>query len=243
MMTFKLWKWIYSSLIYLRVKRIDIFAPDTSATVLLTRYHIKASYQDEFLQVLSEYVFSCRETAGNVMVEAYCEQGDASIVWIMERWSSTAFYKDNKKSTATKLVDDLAKTGLVTPVETIFLKDLELLFKADGQKEMIQDEPLSILLFVDVKSGSEDYFRLINRSVMKEFRTRPGVLIFRLSQVLNEKTRFVIFKKFVDRKAFQNHLKAAGLKPVIKFLQTSIKEPPFEKGYHHLIEFAPLIRE
>jgi len=239
----RIWKWVCLSLKRRWAKRPKIQSPDTSITVVLVQYHVKASYQEELVQVLSAYIFSCRRAVGNVMAEAYYELGDPYMMWIAERWTSDVHYNDNKNSTAARNISVLTKVGLVSPVETIFLEDLEMFFKDDSQKPVDKDQPTSIMLFVDVKPGSEDYFRSINRNAMTALRNNPGVLIFRLSQLSNNKTKFVIYKKFRNRDAFRHHLKAAELVPVIKFLQTSVKEPPFEKGYRHLIEFAHFFRE
>lgn len=208
-------------------------ALDSSITVVLTQYHVKASWKNKFLDVLNEYIVSSLKASGNIMAEAYYEKGDSCIMWIIERWSNHTFYINNRKSAAANAVGTLTKTGLESPVETIFIKDLELLSKEASPN------PLTIMLFVNVKAGTENHFRTINRDVMPVLREDPGLLTFQLSQVSSHKTRFIVYKKFRNWDAFQYHIKDPALDPVIKFLQTSIKEPPFEKGYHHLIQFAP----
>jgi quinol monooxygenase YgiN len=201
---------------------------------VLTQYHVKTSCQDKFLEVLSEYTLSSLTKTGNIMAETYYERGDARVMWIIERWSSHAFYKKNKKSTAAKAVGALIKTGLASKVETFFITDLELISKE------ISRDALTIMLMVDVKAGTEKHFKSINRDLMPALREDPGVLLYQLSQVATHKTRFVVYKKFRNWDTFQYHLKEPALEPVMKFLQTSIKEPPFEKGYHHLIQFGQL---
>ena len=208
-------------------------AKNEPATVL-TQYHVKASYQDKFREVLSEYTLSSLREAGNIMAEAYYERGDVCVMWIIERWSSHTFYKKNKKSTAAKAVGALIKIGMAGPVETFFLQELELFSKE------ISPNALTIMLFVDVKAGTENQFKSINHDIMSALPDDPGVLLYQVNQIANHKTRFVVYNKFRNWDTFQYHLKEPALEPVMKFLQTSIKEPPFEKGYHHLIPFAPL---
>jgi quinol monooxygenase YgiN len=99
------------------------------------------------------------------------------------------------------------------------------------------------MLFVDVKQGSEEHFRSINRDVISAFQNDQGLLILRLSRFINDLTRFVVCKKFRNKESFQSHLRSPAISPVMQFLQTSIKEQPFEKGYRHLIEFAPIIHK
>jgi quinol monooxygenase YgiN len=114
------------------------------------------------------------------------------------------------------------------------MEDLELLSKEAGRNA------ITIMLFVDVKTGTEHYFRSINQELLSVFAYEPGVLFFQLSQEVYHPSRFIICKKFRDWDAFQYHLKDPALAPVMQFLQTSIKEPPFEKGYHQLMLLAPL---
>jgi quinol monooxygenase YgiN len=76
--------------------------------------------------------------------------------------------------------------------------------------------------------------------VLPAFRDEPGILAFQLSQELDHTTRFIVYKKFRNQDAFQYHLQDPTIEPVIRFLQTSIKDPPFEKGYHYLIQFSPV---
>jgi quinol monooxygenase YgiN len=218
----------------MKIRRPWSLASNRSIIVVLTQYHVKISYQDKFLGVLSEYTISSLSATGNIMAAAYYEQGDACIMWTIERWDDQANYKNNRESAAAKEVGALARTGLASPVETIFMEDLELHSKQTGHNA------ITIMLMVDVKDGTEDLFISLNHEVMSSLRHEPGVLSFQLSQVVRHKTRFIIYKKFRNWDAFQYHLKDPVLGPVLEFLQTSIKEPPFEKGYHHLIQFAPL---
>ncbi|BAV05039.1 Quinol monooxygenase YgiN [Filimonas lacunae] len=201
--------------------------------MVLTQYHVKTAWQNRFLEVLDEYVRIAATKEGNIMSAAYYERGDACIMWIVERWSSHTFYKQNKKSTDAKAVGAFTKMGLSSPPETTFVKELE-----SFSKEVNQDA-LTIMLFIDVKAGTEKQFISINRNLAPVLQEAPGVLFYQLSQVINNKTRFVVCKQFRDWDTFRYHLQEPALQPVLIFLQTSIKEPPFEKGYHHLIPFAP----
>lgn len=234
------WRMAVLSAIYSWSRRAHGQGPD-STTIVFTQYHVKATYRDNFLDALRLYILTSLRATGNIMAEAYYEKGDSCIMWIIERWSSRTFYKDNKRSAAAKVINALTKIGLASPVETIFIKDLEFFSKdISGHTPIARDQPITVMLFLDVKTGTENYFRSINQNVTAAFRNEPGVLAFQLSQVFHHKTRFIIYKKFRDWDAFRYHLKDPALEPVIKFLQTAIKEPPFEKGYHRLIQFAPL---
>jgi quinol monooxygenase YgiN len=218
----------------MKIRRPWWLTSNNSITVVLTQYHVKISYQDKFLEVLSEYIISSMGATGNIMAAAYYEQGDACILWTMERWRNETYYKTNRENAAAKAVGALLKTGLASPVETIFMEDLELLSKEADRNA------ITVMLLVDVKDGTEDHFKSINHEVMSALRNEPGVLTFQFSKVAHHKTRFIVYKQFRNWDTFQYHLKDPAIEPVIKFLQTSIKEPPFEKGYHHLIQFAPL---
>ncbi|MDF2187922.1 antibiotic biosynthesis monooxygenase [Paraflavitalea sp. CAU 1676] len=206
----------------------------------MTRYQVKAARQDEFMQVLRGYVSSSLLEAGNVMAAAYSEHGDPSVIWVVERWTNKEYYAKNGKSPAAQAVTLLARTGLSARVEKMYLKDLGLFSGSDVHRVAAGVEnPLIIMLIVDVKRKEEDQFRLINHAAIATLGAEPGLLSFRFSQDCNRKGRFVIHKEFHDRQAFQSHLKNPGIAPVIRFLQHSVRKPPFEKKYHHLIELAP----
>jgi len=213
----------------------------SSTTAVLKQYHVKASFQDKFLEAMRVYIFSSISARGNIMAAAYYEKGDSNTMWIIERWGNRTSYRYNSKTAAAKLISNLSKTGLAAPVETIFIKDLEFFSKKMWRMApKAHDQPITVMLFVDVKPGTEHHFLSLNQRAMSAFRNEPGGLIFQFSQLLSHKTRFIVFKQFSNWDAFQYHIKDPAQAPVIKFLQTFIKEPPFERGYHRLIQFAPL---
>lgn len=218
----RIWEIAFSG--FLRVKN--------EQTAVLTQYHVKTSYQDQFFKVLSQYTLSSIGSAGNVMAEAYYERSDICVMWIIERWNCRTSYENNKRSIAAKAIGALVKVGIAEPVKIFFLQELEIFSKE------ISRDALTILLFVDVRPGTEKRFRSINRDLMPVLRQAPGVLLFQLSQIVAHKTRFVVYKKLRNWETFQYHLKEPALAPLMKFLQTSIAAPPFENGYHHLIQFG-----
>jgi quinol monooxygenase YgiN len=225
--------------VWARIKGMKNQPTKNSIPVVLTRYHLKTSPHDKRMEIIRAYVRSSMQAMGNIMAAAFYEQGDPSIVWIMERWNDRASYNKNKRSNTSKAVIDLAKMKLASPIETIFLEDLELLSNETRAKTPAnEDQPINVMLFVDVKEGMEDRFRSINREVIAAFNSKPDVLAFQFSRMVNHKTKFVVYKRFRNRDAFQYHLRDPVIAPVIEFLQTAIKNPPFEKGYHHLIELA-----
>jgi quinol monooxygenase YgiN len=105
------------------------------------------------------------------------------------------------------------------------------------------DQPFTVMLFVDAKKGTQHEFTQLYHEAMPQFRSEPGVVTYQLSQVKADDTKFITYEKFRSDAAFQDHLKLPAVEPVIGYLRTSIKQPPFEKGLHKLIEFAPLYRD
>ena len=208
--------------------------------VVLTRYLVKTSMQDKFREVLYGYTTSALQSTGNIMAAAYYDSGDPCTIWVMERWSNQTYYHGNKKSIAAKSVDALAKNGLAGPVETIFIKDIELVpanfsdVNAGGE-----DQPVTIMLVIEVQPGTENYFKSIHHNLMPALRNEPGVLFFRFGQDVYNRSRFIVYKQFRNWQLFQLHLKEPALEPIMKFLKTSVKDPPFEKNYHHLIPLPP----
>lgn len=213
-------------------------------SVRLTKYHVKPSFREKFWKALSKYVFSSLKASGNIMAEVYHEQEDSSLLWVVERWSGRSFLDKNDASPAAKHIAALTKDGLESPANIFLAQDLEPLPKAAYRKlPRASDHPLTIMLFVDAKEGTEDNFKTLYHAAMPAFRNEPGVVTYQLSQVSADKTKFITYEKFRSPEAFQDHLKVPAVEPVVRYLRTSIKEPPFEKGLHRLIELAPLYRE
>lgn len=239
---FNRWKKAVLSLLTAGKNHAAIPPTGNGVIVVLTQYQVQTSFQAMFTAILSAYVFSSLKAAGNIMAEAYYEQGDTTVIWVMERWRSADFYNSNRGSGAAGAVNAFTETGDALLREVLLMEDLVLFYGEFRKAPATGAPPLSVMLFIDVKTGAEEEFRQINQAAMPAVQQEEGLLTFQLSQVVDHKSQFVVFKKFYNREALQHHLKSPAIAPVIRFLQTSIKEPPFEKAYHHLIEFAPLYR-
>jgi quinol monooxygenase YgiN len=210
----------------------------------LTRYDVKPDYQSAFRNVVSDYVRHSLLQESNVISEAYYEQDDPSVLWIIERWSSKLALAEAGKSPSFKALALLTKTALSTSARKIDVKDLEPLSKQDWRSVVGKtDDPITIMLFVDAKAGTERNFKNVYHAAMPHFRGEPGVITYQLSALETDSTQFVTYEKFRNEDAFQYHLKFPPIQPVIDYLNTSIKKQPFQAGLHRLIEFAPLIRE
>jgi len=138
----------------------------------------------------------------------------------------------------------LARKALIKPTQNTYIKDLEPLSKEQWRRVAARaDKPITIMLFVDAKAGTEADFKRIYHAAMPQFRAEPGVINYQLSQFEEDSTQFVTYEKFKDDAGFQYHLNFPPIQPVIDYLNTNIKKQPFQSGLHRLIEFSPLIRE
>src|SRR6478672_11310114 len=210
----------------------------------LTRYAVKPDYQEEFQRSLSNYVSQALAQAGNIQAEAYYERDNQSVLWLVERWRNRNELERFGNSSQSRAIDSLKGKALSMNEETYYVTDLEPISKRQWRRAArAQDHPLTQMLFVDSKEGTQDEFKGAYHVAMPQFRSEPGVVIYQFSQLLGEDTKFVTYEKFRSEEAFQYHLKFPPIKPVIDYLHTSIKEQPFEKGLHTLVEFAPLTRE
>ncbi|WP_309789679.1 putative quinol monooxygenase [Filimonas zeae] len=209
---------------------------------MLTHYQVKTCYHEQFTAMISMYVFNSLKATGNIMAAAYYEQGDVTVIWVMERWSNGALYEENRKSPAAEMVRVFTEAEGAVLKERLYMRELEWFTRDSPRKALPEtdEHPLVVMLFVDVKRGMAAQFIRMNRAAIPAIQMDAGLLTFQLSQVVKYNTRFVVYKKFYNRDALQNHLKSAAIVPVIRFLQSAVKEPPFERAYHHLIEFAPL---
>jgi quinol monooxygenase YgiN len=207
----------------------------------LTRYEVKQEYQERLRKVLSDYVQQAVSSESNIMAEACYEQQNPSILWLIERWVSWNKFNNNVQS---KAVTALAEMALVKPVKSIHVKDLEPISKQQWRRTAnTVDSPLTIMLFVDAKAGTQEIFKHVYHIAMPQFRSEPGVVTYQLSELEDDDTQFVTYEKFRSNDAFQYHLNFPPIKPVIDYLNSGIKKQPFQDGIHRLIEFAPLIRQ
>lgn len=210
----------------------------------IIRYEVKKEFQESFQKEVSNYVLASISDADNIMAEAYFEKENQSVIWLFERWTNEKALEKFKKNPVSERLTILAKTALLIPEKVIYVDDLEPITKEEWRRtSKKEDSQLTIMLFVDAKNGTEDDFKKIYHTAMPQFRSEEGVVTYQLSQLKENKTKFVTFEKFRGYDAFQFHLKFPPIQPVLDYLNTGIKKQPFQDGIHELIEFAPLIRE
>ncbi|MBO9204311.1 MULTISPECIES: antibiotic biosynthesis monooxygenase [Niastella] len=214
------------------------------AVARLTRYEVRSEYQDQFRKAVTDYVSCAMAIESNIMAEAYYEKENPAILWVIERWVSNEEWTKSRNNAQSKAISRLAEIALVKPQKSITIKDLEPISKQQWRRTAnAADSQLTIMLFVDAKAGTQETFRNVYHIAMPQFRSEPGVITYQLSQLEEDDTQFVTYEKFRSNEAFQYHLNFPPIKPVIDYLNSSIKKQPFQDGLHNLIEFAPLIRE
>ncbi|PXY46896.1 putative quinol monooxygenase [Flavobacterium hydrophilum] len=210
----------------------------------ITCYEVKKEDQENFKKAISNYVLKSLSDENNIMSEAYFEQENQNVIWLFERWKNQTAFEKLRKNPLSKMIKALAKTSLIRPEKVIDINDLEPLSKEQWRKTSKKKEhQLTIMLFIDAKAGTEESFKTIYHKAMPEFRSESGVVTYQLSQFVDDKTQFVTFEKFRSNDAFQYHLHFPPIQPVLDYLNTSIKKPPFQDAIHNLIEFSPLFRE
>lgn len=217
---------------------------DKPVVARLTRYDVKQGHDAEFRAALTEIVSTAIRLEGNMMAEAYQEENKPSVLWLIERWSSAKELEKFAGSRQSKALQALLQTALTEPPKDYHLTDLEPLTKkqwraAPGSK----DQPLTVMLFVDARAGTQQQFKDTYHIAMPKFRGEAGVVTYQLSEIEGDGTQFVTYEKFRSRDAFQYHLNFPPVKPVIEYLESNVKQPPFQNGLHNLVEIAPLTRE
>lgn len=215
----------------------------TETTSKLTRYEVNKQNEAQLRKALTDYVTASISSKENIMAEAFYEQDKTNVLWLIERWNGKNQLENFSKKTEAKALQSLTEKLKTTP-KIYYLKDLEPLTKEQWRKtSKKEDNQLVIMLFVDAKKGTEQNFKDTYHVAMPQFRSEPGVVTYQLSEIEGDETQFVTYEKFRSQDAFQYHLNFPPIKPVIEYLETSIKQPPFQNGIHNLIEFAPLTRE
>lgn len=234
------WKTLFLNLLAMVSRKVPQQVPEHTVIAVLTQYHIKAPSQGQFLEVLRAYTFSCMSAPGSIATAAYYEQGDHCTLWTIERWHNQDLYHEHQRSMAAQAVDTVTITGLAARVETIFINELEFFSNESCREAAAQSAQLvTIMLIINVKPGNEAYFKSINHDLVTTLHGEHGVLSFQFGQAQDHPSRFIVCKQFRDWDTFQHHLKIPSLAQVMDFLQTGVEAVPFEKGYHHLILFAP----
>ncbi len=215
-----------------------------SPVVQLTAYSVKPDYQNPMRQALSTYVLQALKTEGNVMAEAYAEIDNPAVLWLIERWGNQQALAALQEGNQAKAVDRLTKEGLTAPAEKLSVTDLEPLSRQDWLRQPNSgDNPMTVMLFVDARPGTQDEFRKRYHAAMPAIRSEAGVITYQLTQLDGAETRFLTYEKFRNAEALQTHLKFPPVGPILDFLHTSITNPPFEKGLHKLTLFAPVSQE
>ncbi|WP_420147384.1 putative quinol monooxygenase [Spirosoma sp.] len=212
--------------------------------VQLTKYTVEPNDQDQFRLAMSAYVFQALNAEGNIMAEAYAEIEHPTVLWLIERWENQESLTALQASSQAKAIDTLAKVGMTTPHEKISVTDLEPLSKEDWRRSPdANDDPMTVMLFVDARPGTQDEFKKRYHAAMPSIRGEAGVVTYQLTQLNGAKTKFLTYEKFRNPEALQTHLQFPFVGPILDFLHTSITNPPFEKGLHKLKLFAPATQE
>lgn len=215
----------------------------TEEVAVLTRYEVKQDSSETLRRMLHRYVAQAGARESNIMAEAYYEQERPEVLWVIERWSSKAALEQIKSSAAFREEKALLEKQLVQPARVIYVKDLEPLTRKEWRRAPAkEDKPITIMLFVDSKPGTEAQFKAVYHTAMPQFRSEPGVVNYQLSQLEEDSTQFVTYEQFRNEEAFQYHLNFPPIQPVIDYLNTSIKKPPFQAGLHRLIAFSTIKR-
>jgi quinol monooxygenase YgiN len=208
--------------------------------VRLIRYEVKPRHRVPFRKLVKDYVRHSLNQKVNILSEAYFEQEEPSVLWIIERWANRNELEMISRKPKFKLIESASRKVLIEPAQIIYAKDLEPISKQLWRRRAEKrDKPITIMLFVDTRDGTENDFKSIYHGAMPEFRSEPGVINYQLSQLDHDQTQFVTYEKFRDESAFQYHLNFPPIKPVIDYLNTSIEKPPFQNGIHRLIKFGP----
>lgn len=214
-------------------------AGNPETVVVLTKYNVKEGYGEQFREALKNYVAQALVHQNNIMAEAYAEQEHPLVFWVIERWNSKSDLEKIRETKPFKAIAALAENALSQTAQKIWLKDLEPVSRKQWRTLAgASDTPLTIMLFVDAKPGTEHRFREVYHEAMPRFRSEPGVINYQLSQFADDSTRFVTYERFRSEAAFQYHLNFPPIQPVIDYLHTSIKKQPFETGLHRLIALA-----
>ena len=221
---------------------VNLLRADEPVAVL-ARYEVKKGYRKLFRRAIRRYVKQAMAQETNIMAEAYREQENSSVLWVMERWSSQSGLNRMRAGAGYKLIQLFSEKKLTRPVKEIAIQDLEPISKSDWRRAPEkQDKPITIMLFVDSQPGTEANFKSVYHTAMPQFRGEPGVINYQLSQVKDDQSQFVTYEKFRNEAAFQYHLNFPPIQPVINYLNTGIKKQPFQTGLHRLVEFAPVKR-
>ena len=209
--------------------------------IRLTKYLIQTVFAERFTWVLSDYVQHSKQAAGNILAEAYSEDSDPGMMWTIERWSNRNLLDQHDLTAEARMLAHLANSGGAAAPQVIFLEDLEPLpEEAYRNVAAGDDRALTLMLFVDARPGTEDTFIAAYHRAMPSLRNFPGILIYQVCQVTTDRTQFYTYEKFRDEEAFQKHLTADFVAPLVDYLQTSIKQQPFGKGFHRLV---PITRD
>lgn len=210
----------------------------------LTRYQVKPEARGTLRHALSNYVAQALTEKHNLQAEAYQERDDASVLWLIERWQSRNELERFQHTASFRAIAALKGTTLEPEPVTYYVTDLEPLTKQQWrQAPRLDDQPVTIMLFVDSKAGTQDEFKTIYHAAMPALRGQPGVVTYQLSQIENERAKFVTFEKFRSDAAFAAHLEFPATKTIVDYLLTKSERQPFQQGLHTLIEFAPLTRD
>lgn len=210
-----------------------------TVVAIITRYDVKNGYGDRFREALKNYAAHALANENNIMVEAYSEQEQPLVMWVIERWNNKRSFDQFCRTRPFKSLEILCGSALLKPAQTIYVQDLEPVSRKQWRIAAAKaDKPVTIMLFVNAQPGTARSFQEIYHKAMPSFRSEPGVINYQLSRFEHDSTRFVTYEKFRSEQSFQYHLNFPLIQPVIDYLNTSIIKQPFQAGLHRLVPLS-----
>jgi len=207
---------------------------------IITKYIYDPANFAQVKAHFSQFVENCLSSTKNIMAEVYLDDDKKDVIWLIQRWEDHSSWTTFSSSAPAERFSELIESNGVSISLQYFVTDTEPLSKEEWRKPVQPSgEQFTLMLILQALEGTQDKFQLAYHKAMPAFRDEEGVITYQLSVDDQDKTQFLTYEKFRNQASFDFHLSFPPINPIVDFLKTSIKAPPFQQGLHRLIQFAP----
>jgi quinol monooxygenase YgiN len=196
----------------------------TVITMLIT-FNIKPEKFEEFRDALVNDAKNAKKESGNITMELYQNNDKPNILYLFERWVNQEALDKHFEMGYTKDVLRLNDTSLKSPMEILYLDDIEPLEPNKFKKPQESDTPVDLIVVFNVVDGIEKRFIEQFKNSVKNSRPESGNIAFHFHTVKDQRAKFVLYERWRNQAALDFHFQQPYTVELFELFNTALAVP------------------
>ncbi|MET0463928.1 MAG: antibiotic biosynthesis monooxygenase [Chitinophagaceae bacterium] len=195
----------------------------SEVVTLLVKVAAKPGSVAKAKNALQEDVQGAWTEAGNYKMELYNDKKGSADFYLYERWQDRAQLEAHFAKDYTKAAFALVNGDLKAPIQMNYLTELW-----PDQRQQIKEthQPLTTLIVrFKVKPGKENEIVQLFEPFVAGVRQEPGNIDFHFHTVADSQQEFVLYERWENQAALDEHNKLPSTKTIVKQLQNVLAAP------------------